>query len=376
MIVQLSGGFDSILTVDPKTKSEIEPWVDNPVRPADIVEAGGLRLGPHFAPLAPWASRMAVLHGVQVESVNHTAGSWQLVRMRKLVNDSVPGLLDLIARHRADQPLGAITVGDFIGRFYTPSWAVHGTAFVKGQPPAPEGIAPFEKMSTDELAMLGRALRTQLHHSGLRPADRASIEQVASLVERLPGAKRFALEDWKPHERMGNAQEALQRVLWGLENDLIAGAYVIVTRNDWDSHFLNTARQERASTGFMPLFVRFLEQMKTRRNAHGALLDTTTIVLSGELGRYPRLNSDQGKDHLPEMSMVFLGAGIDGGGTGRVLGQTARDMLGVPMDTETGRLTGSSHVQLDDVGTTLLHLFGIDPTQYGYGGRVIRPLLA
>jgi uncharacterized protein (DUF1501 family) len=247
---------------------------------------------------------------------------------------------------------------------------------VKGRAPAPQGVAPFEAMTPEDLAMLSRALRAQLRGGSLRPADRTSIEQVAALLDRLPASKRFALEDWKPHERMVNAAEALQRVLWGLENDLIAGAYVIVTRNDWDTHFSNTSRQERATSGFLPLFDRFLEQMSTRRNQHGSLLDNTTLVVTGELGRYPRLNSDKGKDHLPEMSMLFMGAGIETGGKGRTLGQTGKDMLGVPMDHETGRLAGSSHVLLDDIGTTLLHLFGIEPTQYGYGGRVLRSVLA
>jgi uncharacterized protein (DUF1501 family) len=373
VIIQMSGGFDPILTVDPKTPDELESWVDNPVRAADIIEAGGIRLGPQFAPLARWSSKLAVLHGVQVESVNHPAASWQLVRMRRLVTETTPGILDVVGRHRMDRPLGSITLGDVIGRFYTPSWSVHGLPFVKGRASTPQGLAPFEQMSPDELAMLSRALRAQLSSASLRATDRRSIEQVAALLERLPQAKKFALADWKPDTYMANADEGLQRVLWGLENELMATAYVVVTRNDWDTHHSNMTRQENVNGTFMALFDRFLEQMSTRRNAHGTLLDQTTIVLASELGRYPRLNSDKGKDHFPEMSMVFLGAGIAGG---RTIGATGRDMIGHAMSFETGRLEGRDHVLLDDVGATLLHLFGIDGIPYGYDGRIIQPLLA
>ncbi|HLU66403.1 MAG TPA: DUF1501 domain-containing protein [Kofleriaceae bacterium] len=319
---------------------------------------------------------MAVLHGVRVESVNHPAASWQMVRMRTYVTKTMPGILDLLARHRDGQPLGSLTVGDLIGRFYTPGWAVHGLPFVRGREASPQGLAPFEEMDPDERAMLARALRAQLGRRSLRPADRASIEQVAAYLERLRRVEKFQLQDWKPSPRGVHAAEGLQRVLWALENDLMAGAYVVVTRNDWDTHFLNTARQERASGMFVPLFARFLDELSRRRNQHGTLLDRTTIVVTGELGRYPRLNSDRGKDHFPEVSMLFMGAGIASGKRGLTLGRTGRDMFGLPMDHATGRIGGKAHVRLDDVGTTLLHLFGIAPAQYGYGGRVIRPLLA
>ena len=372
VIVQLSGGMDPIMTLDPKTPSEVESWVDNPVRAADIIEAGNIRLGPQLAPLARWAPKMAVVHGVQVESVNHASAIWQLVRMKTVVSERMPGILDLVARHRP-QPLGAITVGNVFNRVYTPSWIVDGLPFVKGRPSTPQGLAPFEAMAPDELAMLSRAMKAQLKHPALNAVDRANMEKVIALVDRLPTTKRFALEDWKPDERMKNADEALQRVLWGLETDLISGAYVVVSRNDWDTHFANITRQDKMNGTFLPLFDRFLDQLATRTNQHGTLLDNTTVVLASEMGRYPRLNSDKGKDHFPEMSMLVMGAGVRGAQT---IGATAKDMIGYPMDPATGKQTGTSHLLLDDVGTTLLELFGIDPIPYGYGGRVIRPVIA
>src|SRR5262249_10557748 len=89
VLIELSGGPDAILTLDPKTRSEVASWVDNPVA-RDNVTSGNVSLGGNFAGLAPWASKMAILRGVRVESVNHPGGEWQLLRMRRRVTQSVP----------------------------------------------------------------------------------------------------------------------------------------------------------------------------------------------------------------------------------------------------------------------------------------------
>lgn len=376
VIIQMSGGPDAILTVDPKDAKEVESWVDNPLV-RDNVAAGPVRLGAHFAPLAKWAPRMAVVQGIRVESVNHFAGSWQLVRMRRRVVQSVPGLLDVVARHRAGQPLGALTVGDLSDRGYTPGWTIDGSVFIPGEPAIHQGLAPFEGMDPADMQLLARALRQHAGDPSLRPADRESYGQLAALLERLPATPKFAPATWPSKavvaKKFAATANGMQRVLWALENDLVSGAYVIATRNDWDSHYNNLYRQTVTNEAFVQVLDRFLEELHTRRNQHGTLAEQTTVVLSGELGRYPRINADKGKDHYPEMPMVFLGAGIR---PGTVIGQTGKDMLAYPIDPATGKLGGTRHLTLDDVGTTLLHLFGIEPTRYGYFGRPIEPLLA
>lgn len=362
VVIQLSGGPDAILTLDPKDRAEVEGWVDNPQQ-SDNVEAGGIRLGAHFAPLAPWASRMAIVKGVRVESVNHPAATWQLMRMRRKATRNVPSLLDLLARHRGARPLGSLTLGDVRDRAFSPSWLVDDSAGT---------FAALEGMAAPDLEVLARAAR---HHEGdasLRPADRESYGQLAAFLERLPACRRFATSDWGAPPRFTRTASALQRTLWAIEHDLIAGASVIVTTDEWDTHYNGLARQTQATAAFVPLLQQFLTGLASGRNAGGPLLDSTTVVVTGELGRFPRVNSEQGKDHFPELAMLLLGAGIHSG----MFGQTGKDMLGLPMDPASGKIRGSRYLTLDDVGTTLLHLFGIEPTQYGYAGRVIEGLVA
>jgi hypothetical protein len=375
VILHLGGGPDSILTLDPKNPSDVVSWVDNPVAKGNV-QSGGVPLGAHFAPLATWSSKMAVVHGVRSESVNHPSAVWQLIRMRRRVNQNVPGILDIIARHRDGQPLGAITGGNMMDRGFTSQWLPIGTPQVPATPSAEQGFAPFEAMDPGELAELAQVMRQHAKDPSLRPADRESYQQLGAYLERIPTLKKFASEEWKVPDLFSVTASSLQRLLWCLEGDLVPGAFVSCTRSNWDTHTFNLVRQERISAGFVVLLQTFLEQLHTRRNQYGTLAENTTVVIAGELGRVPRLNSSQGKDHAPTISMLFMGAGIATGSRGNVIGQTDKEMRGLPLDPASGRLTGARHTVLDDVGTTLLHLFGIEPTQYGYAGRVIEPLLA
>jgi uncharacterized protein (DUF1501 family) len=174
---------------------------------------------------------------------------------------------------------------------------------------------------------------------------------------------------------MPAAVTGMQRVVWALEHDLASSALVYFGFNSFDSHWENLKRQKNVNGVFSHAFDRFLEELRIRRNAHGSLLEQTTIVVTGELGRYPRINSDQGKDHLPEISLLLMGAGVQTGALGNVVGQTGRDMMGLPIDLATGAIGGKRYLTLDDVGSTVLRMFSIEPTQYGYPSRPIEPLL-
>jgi uncharacterized protein (DUF1501 family) len=133
-----------------------------------------------------------------------------------------------------------------------------------------------------------------------------------------------------------------------------------------------------SSGTFMPVFDRFLSEMTAVRNGFGTLASTTAILCGSELGRFPVLNADLGKDHFPEAPYLFLGPGINtGDGQGSVFGTTGKQMQALPVSPKTGRAVGTNGhlVTLDDVGATLLMLAGIEPERYGYDGRRLDFLL-
>jgi len=373
VVLFLSGGPDGVLTLDPKTPSEVEGWVDNPTH-TESITAGNMRLGSLWAPLSKWAERMAIVHGVQVESANHFAGTWQFLRMRRRGLLSTPSIFDLIARHQ-QSPLGAVTVGHLFNRTYSPGWlALDGE--VVGTSGA-QGLSHFDSTPRDELAQLAAALRENARAPGLRPTDVQSYERVIAYLDTLQTVPPLELVPWKvpSGERMGPPITGMQRVLWALEHDLASTALVYFGFNKFDSHWKNLERQQSVNAAFTGAFDLFLQGLHAKRNQHGTLAEQTTILVAGEVGRFPRLNSDHGKDHFPEVSMLLMGAGIATGSKGNIVGQTGKNMLGLPMDLKTGKLGGTKHVMLDNVGSTLLRLFGIEPTQYGYPSQPIEPLL-
>src|SRR5262249_37103434 len=105
------------------------------------------------------------------------------------------------------------------------------------------------------------------------------------------------------------------------------------------------------------------------------LLDTTLVVVMGEMGRSPRVNAKAGRDHWPQCGFSLLaGAGIK---RGHVHGATDKQ-AGYPV---------SHPVSPADFVATIYHLLGIDPDltvpdrsgrpiPIAHGGRPVTGVLA
>src|SRR4029079_128391 len=100
------------------------------------------------------------------------------------------------------------------------------------------------------------------------------------------------------------------------------------------------------------------------------LLDSTLVVMMGEMGRPPRINAQAGRDHWSmAQSVLFAGGGVK---PGIIIGATDK--------TQTAP-TGDP-VSVEDILHTIFAQMGIDPTRTYYtplgrpvpivnGGRVI-----
>jgi uncharacterized protein (DUF1501 family) len=107
----------------------------------------------------------------------------------------------------------------------------------------------------------------------------------------------------------------------------------------FDTHSNNGAEQARLVPRAFGLIGQFLKLLKSETGAHGTLLDDTTILIGGEVGRFPRLNVTSGKDHWPENSWMLLGKGIRRVEGGVTLGATDDRLRGRPVDFRSGSLT-------------------------------------
>ena len=143
--------------------------------------------------------------------------------------------------------------------------------------------------------------------------------------------------------------------------------FVTVNNRGWDTHNDLVTRLKEGYTGAkIPVglipsldvaYSALITDLHERR-----LLDDTLVVVMGEFGRTPKLNTQGGRDHWPRVFSVMLaGGGIPGG---QVIG--ASDSMG---ESQLERPVTPS-----DLAATIYKLLGIDPqhTLYTSDGRPVQ----
>jgi hypothetical protein len=139
----------------------------------------------------------------------------------------------------------------------------------------------------------------------------------------------------------------------------------------WDSHEKNFSMLK---TFNLPNLDQIASALIEDLNRTG-LLDSTLVVIMGEMGRAPRVNGKAGRDHWPQCGFALL----LGGGTkeGFVLGASDKS----------GASPTESPVSPGDLVATMYHLLGVDsqlsvpdltgrPIPISHGGRPITQILA
>ncbi len=125
----------------------------------------------------------------------------------------------------------------------------------------------------------------------------------------------------------------------------------------WDQHDnLKEGHERNAHAVDLPI-AGLLKDLKLR-----GLLNHTLVVWSGEFGRTPFAQGDNGRDHNPSaFSMWMAGAGIKGG---TIYGET----------DDYGYRVVDKKTTIHDLHATMLHLLGIDHTTltYPFSGRNFR----
>ncbi len=367
----MRGGIDGIYSMDPKRPGEVEPRVSIPYPASAIVDTGAMPFGPHFKQLQKWAPKMAITKGFQVKTANHESGALQVLRMKTAVSRNMPAILDIIGRKRQGQALSSVTLGRASSLEHSPNSLVAPTFGSKRTV-----LDAMDALSASDFDTMAKAFQAHLKRAegwaaagGQREQTQEHLRQTADLFTRLPDVPKFRAQEWSERSKRQDLARDLQRTLWLIENDLAKSVYLKIFF-DWDSHFRNASKQAVATRDFTFVFDKFLQELHGRRNAHGKLADNTVIVAGSELGRFPSLNGNEGKDHFPEAPYMCMGPNIRGG---QAFGPTGRLMEGQEVSLRTGMPeAGGTHLVLDDIGTTMLEWAGVDPRLHGYRGRRLR----
>ncbi len=188
-------------------------------------------------------------------------------------------------------------------------------------------------------------MRREADASGQMTAMDSFTETAIDVVTsgRLADALDIKKEDPRVVERYGRENRNLLTARRLIE----VGVRVVAMNAPWGGWDTHANNFKSLSTRNLPTMDRGLSTLITDLESHG-MLDDVSIVVWGEFGRTPRINSRAGRDHWPRVAMAFLAGG--GMRTGQVIGSTTRY----------AEQAESRPVDYQEVLATLYHNLGID----------------
>lgn len=155
--------------------------------------------------------------------------------------------------------------------------------------------------------------------------------------------------------------------------------FVTVNNPGWDTHQDAVTRLRdgytgaRTPVGLIPSLDSAVSALIDDLRDRG-MLDETLIMVMGEFGRTPKLNTLGGRDHWPRVfSVMFAGGGVSGGqvvGSSDAVGEGPKDLPVTPSD-----LTASIYHLLGVDPKQLLHTQDGRPIALSRDGEVIRELV-
>lgn len=143
----------------------------------------------------------------------------------------------------------------------------------------------------------------------------------------------------------------------------------------WDTHADNDNQQSPLWETLFSGLGQLLQALATTPGTSEATLaDETVVVVLSEMGRTPKLNAFNGKDHWPYTSAMVIGPNLVGD---RVIGGFDSQFYGRNVDSLTGDLSdGGQILSAESLGATLLAMADVDPLAYVDGVDPIMGMLA
>ncbi len=221
-----------------------------------------------------------------------------------------------------------------------------------------EALASFEALRKDQPS--GRSLTMSTYY-----------EKAYDLITSPAAQQAFDIRAEPEKVRREYGYTSLgQCALWARRLVQAGCRFIGIDHGSWDTHFDCFPSQEK---DLFPHADRAFAALVNDLDEQG-LLDTTLVVMMGEMGRTPRINGRAGRDHWSMAQSVLLaGGGIK---RGEIIGATDKQAA-EPI---------SDPVGIEDLHRTIYRLLGVDSTKIYYtplgrpvpitnGGRVVDELL-
>jgi hypothetical protein len=326
----------------------------------------GLDICEHMPRIAAVCDKLCVIRSGTHPDAGHESASHTLLTGYKPTNDipanEVPSYGSIVAHEKGARAAGFPAYVAVPRAPKSSAAAYLGVAYnpfeVLGDPADKNFNVRDLKLpgQVDEKRLAGRrsllakvdTVRRDIDRKGLVVGLDQFSEQAFDLVTSAPVRDAFdiAKEDDKLRDRYG-------RHTWG-QSTLLARRLVergvrfaTIDIGGWDTHANNF---ESLKNDKLPKFDECFSALITDLDQRG-MLDTTMVLVWGEFGRTPRINSGAGRDHWPNaFSVVMAGGGLK---RGLVLG-SSDPRAEYPIDRP---------VSPQDVLATMYSRLGIDRTK-------------
>ena len=283
------------------------------------------------------------------------AGAW-VSKLQGPVNSAVPPNVALMYA-TGNRTWGEPGIGGFLGVSHNPFNLVGRTARSSNENMVLQGITLERLKDRDSLRGAFDAFRREADQSGAMESMDVYTEQAVGILtsSKLADALDLSKEDPEIVARYGKSDEKFQRdgAPKMIENFCVArrlveaGArYVSLNYSRWDWHGGDGMNFPRSRQEF-PLLDQGLSALVTDLHERGLDRDVSVVVW-GEFGRTPKINSRNSRDHWPRVSCAMLAGG--GMQTGQVIGKTNRN----------GEHAADRPVKFQEVFATLYKNAGLD----------------
>lgn len=362
LILNASGGWDTTYLMDPKG---IE-GINRLYKPGDIQTQGKHTFAPTRSHIEEgmcnedfyekFGAELLTVNGLDYSVDNHAPAS-RYMATGKLDSLAYPTFAALVAACQGPTcPLAFLTFGNYsvtgnlvaMSRVpYLPSLqrianadAVHGNA--RSPYHDPFVLDHIERTIADYHEALGDApqLPRATRGENMLYAAQLNSKSLSRVTEHIP--KEL------PRKRL-HQQAEIALVSFK------AGVSVSANLNigQFDSHANNDKDQ-------MKLIPEFLDGIvyATQRAEELGIRDKLVIVLQSEMGRTPKYNSGNGKDHWSVGSIMFMGAGIEGN---RVIGATNNEQFAEKIEPQTWKVDAEQGMRIrpEHIHLALRELAGI-----------------
>jgi hypothetical protein len=388
ILLWLDGGPSHLETFD--LKPDVPADVRGPFRPIPT-KTPGVEICELFPRTAKVTDRFAVIRSVTSPLGEHGIANHYLLTGYKpspvldypsygAVVSQVRGGANVLPPYVAIPEFRSTAGAGFLG-------AAHQPFAVGGDPAKPDfrvrDLNEFPGVTANRLhrrrEFLAEFDAAQAKVESAAPAD-PTFEQAYRLVTSPRAKKAFDLGEEKDSVRARYGPRTVGQSCLLARRLVERGVpFVTVLNTGWDTHnnLVLSLRDgytgAKVGVGLVPTldlaFAALVEDLHER-----GLLDETLVVMMGEFGRTPKLNTGGGRDHWPRVfSVVMAGGGVKGG---QVLGSSDR----------VGESPRDEPVTPADLACTIYTLLGIDPkhelhtsdgrpVQVSQGGSVIAKLM-